>query len=223
MIETLSPSSDAQALRYKMDFKEIIHNLIPEPGHFLVFDPAKETQAPSKQIVKKVLNIIENPELAKKVFRVYARAHNNACSLLEEAELLLENGFYSRAVMLAIMSFEEIGKSQIAADYYSGVLSENEYQRSFKVHKKTSFASRMAVIGGESPNIKNGYWVNDDIAIEFENIRQKSVYVDEENDPLQAFSKSDAELIIRKVRAHIEYIIYAEEFNNRIGSRALFK
>jgi hypothetical protein len=37
-------------------------------------------------------------------------------------------------------------------------------------HQKNEFASRMAVIGGESPNIKNGYWVNDDIVIEFENI-----------------------------------------------------
>src|SRR5262245_53256353 len=206
-----------------VNFKKIIEELIPPPGHFLVFNPRKQQDAISKSERKRFLNIFKNKQVAERVYRVYATAHNNAQSLLDEAEILLKHGHYARAVLLAIMSFEELGKSQIAADFYTGVLSEDEYRQAFRVHKKTSFASRLAVIGGEGPNVKNGYWIDDRVAKELEGIRQKSIYVDEQNDPLKAFSEDEANLIIQKVKAHIEYITFAEEFNGRIGSKALFK
>ncbi len=67
------------------------------------------------------------------------------------------------------MSFEELGKSQIAADYYSGVLPEEEYNKAFRFHKKTSFASRYATIGGSGPNVKYGFWIDDSVAMKLRN------------------------------------------------------
>lgn len=179
-----------------MDFKQLIDKIIPEPGIFLLLKE-KGTNAPSlKTKDLKFLNIFKEKEKAEKVFEVYAKSHKNSVSLLKEAEVLFKNSYYTRAVALAIISFEELGKSQIAADFYSGVLPEDEYKRAFKRHKKTSFASRRAVIGTHEKNVKYGFWVDDSIATTLERIRQMAIYVDETNDPLDGFTKQDANLII---------------------------
>ncbi len=206
-----------------MNFRQLIDNLISEPGHFLVLESKKGDSSSVQESKQNFLNIFKEKETAKKVFKVYATSHKNSVSLLKEAEVLLENGCYARSVALAIMSFEELGKSQIAADYYSGILPENEYRNAFRSHKKTAFTSRYAVIGPSEPNVKYGFWIDDSVAKKFEEIRQMAIYVDENNDPLENFSREDAEYIINKVRSHIEYIEYAERFNERIGSKALFK
>jgi AbiV family abortive infection protein len=205
-----------------MDFKQFIDEVIPPPGMFLLLKQEGNDAPSSKKKNQKFLDIFKQKEKAEKVLEVYAKSHNNSVSLLKEAEVLLETGYYARAVALAIISFEELGKSQIAADFYSGVLPEEEYARAFKSHKKTSFAGRHAAIGTHK-NVKYGYWVNDSIAATFERIRQMAIYVDEINDPLDGFTKQDANLIIQKVKGHIEYIEFAEAFNGRIGSKALFK
>jgi AbiV family abortive infection protein len=206
-----------------MNFRQLIDKLISEPGHFIVFESNKDSSSSAQKTKQRFLNIFKEQETAKRVFAVYAASHKNADSLLKEAEVLSENGYYARAVALAIMSFEELGKSQIAADYHSGILSEDEYKRAFRSHKKTSFASRYATIGAGEQNVKYGFWIDDSIAKKFEEVRQMAIYVDENNDPIKVFSRQDAEYIITKVRRHIEYINYAEEFNGRIGSKALFK
>ena len=71
---------------------------------------------------------------SKEAYEVFLNSKGNSIDLLREAELLLNNGSYARAVALAIMAYEELGKSQIAADYFTGILPENEYKRAFKTH-----------------------------------------------------------------------------------------
>jgi AbiV family abortive infection protein len=142
--------------------------------------------------------------------------------LLNEAKILLENQSYARAVALAIMSYEELGKSQIAADYYSGVLPESEYKKAFKSHKKTAYASRYAALGSHE-KVKHGYYIDNNVAKTLELIRQSALYVDEDNCPSENFTVNDAAFIIQKVNEHHESIRHAEWLNGRIGSKALFK
>jgi len=206
-----------------MNFKQLVDTLISEPGHFLVFESKKEGSSSIEKTNQKYFNMFKDQETSKKVFAVYVASHNNAESLLKEATVLLDNGYFARAVALAIMSFEELGKSQIAADYYTGLLPEDEYKKAFRSHKKTSFASRYATIGGSGQNVKYGFWIDDSVAKRIEEVRQKAFYADENNNPTDNFSKEDAEYIISKVGRHIEYINYAQAMNERIGSKALFK
>jgi len=207
-----------------MDFKQIINQLIPEPGNFLLLKSKGKGDgaSPVNKVNHKFLNCLKEKETADKVYAVYAKSNNNAVSLLKEAEVLSKNGFYARAIALAIISFEELGKSQIAADFFSGILPEDEYKKAFKSHKKTSYASRHMAIGSHE-KVKHGFWVDDSVAATLESIRQMAIYVDENNDPLDAFTKQDAKLIIQKIRNHIEYIEVAEQMHGRIGSKALFK
>lgn len=142
---------------------------------------------------------------------------------MREAKILSQNGSHARAVALAIMSYEELGKSQIAADCYCGLLPEEEYRNAFRSHKKTSFTSRHRTIGSHEKNVKYGFWIDDSVAKTLELIRQTALYVDEKNDPAESFGAEDAAFIIKKVHRHIEYIECAEALNERIGSKALFK
>ena len=203
-----------------MSFKEEIDRLIPEPGCFMVFEE-QDNQSSTKTKSGKIQAKIEAKKF-KNAYEVFSDSKGNSVDLFREAELLLNNGFYARAVALAIMSYEELGKSQIAADYFSGILPENEYKKAFKTHKKTAFYSRHAAIGSHE-KVKYGLFIDDNVAIELELFRQSAFYVDETNNPSENFCKEDAEFIIRKVKSHIDAIQHAEWLNGRIGSKALFK
>lgn len=203
-----------------MPFKEDIEKLIPEPGCFIVFRGQDDQSSPKKESRK--IEVKKETKRSKNAYEVFYNSKENSIDLLREAQLLLDNGCYARAVALAIMSYEELGKSQIAADYYSGILPEDEYKKAFKTHKKTSFAGRHAAIGSHE-KVKYGLFIDDNIARELELLRQSAFYVDETNNPSNNFSKEDAEFIIQKVKSHIEAIQHAEWLNQRIGSKALFK
>jgi len=167
------------------------------------------------------MNTIKERKKAEIVFSVFNKSKNNSMDLLNEAKILLEKQSYARAVALAIMSYEELGKSQIAADYYS-VLPEAEYKKAFKRHEKTSYVSRYAAIGSHE-KVKHGYYIDKNVAKTLEQIRQSALYVDENNDPSENFTEEDATFIIQKVNEHHESIMHAEWLNGRIGSKALFK
>ena len=206
-----------------MEFKEIIEKIISLPGCFVVFEETCNTNKNKTNSSNYVyLDIFKESERAEIVLSVFNKSKKNSMDLLNEARLLLENKSYARAVALAIMSYEELGKSQIAADYYSGILPESEYKKAFKNHEKTSYANRYAAIGTHE-KVKHGYFVDKDVAKTLEQIRQSALYVDENNDPSVNFTEEDADLIIRKVSEHHESIQHAEWSNERIGSKALFK
>lgn len=199
-----------------------LRELIPPPGHFAIVEQGTpDTNADSEVVLLGVWQVTAalNQERSKQAFDVYCSAHSNAVGLLEEAELLAQRTRYPRAVALGITAWEELGKSQIAADFYSGVLSEEEYIRAFKRHDfKTSYLARMAVVGA-----KAAVAIHPEIGRGLEEIRQAALYVSETQSPNGAFSADDADFVIARVREHLEYIDYAQDLNERIGSKALFK
>jgi AbiV family abortive infection protein len=73
--------------------------------------------------------------LANEFFELYRSAHKNAVNLLKEAEILFEAGKYPRAYALAFTALEEISKSQLAADVYTGLITHEEFQEHYRDHK----------------------------------------------------------------------------------------
>jgi AbiV family abortive infection protein len=119
------------------------------------------------------------------------------------------------------MAWEELGKSQIAADYYSGVLTDREYKAAFKEHRtKTSYLNRSGAIDGKS-FLTVAY--NSTLGHRLEEARQKALYASTDNVPRDAVTAENAREVIERVNEHIRYIRFAEELNGRIGSKALFK
>ncbi|PXA02858.1 hypothetical protein DDZ13_14990 [Coraliomargarita sinensis] len=204
-----------------MKLPDFIDELIPLPGCFLVFDDDDKSEAEDEE-EKVFLDSSKDPEKAEAVLGVFRMSKSNSISLLQEATVLNENGFYPRAAALAIMSYEELGKSQIAADYYTKLIPESIYKAAFRKHEKTAYTSRHRAIGNHE-KVKHGFYINKSIARELETMRQRALYVDENNNPSESFSKDDAELIISKVAEHQRAIEHAEQLNCRIGSKALFK
>src|ERR1700689_2714723 len=125
-----------------------IDDLIISPGHFVI-EPGKEFKVAGAIDGKKLKS--KDSETAKRVYKAYARCHNNAVALIADAELLFEAGRFARGCALGIIAWEELGKSQIAADCYSGVLTEIEYNAAFKEHRlKTSYLNRAGAIDGNT-------------------------------------------------------------------------
>lgn len=196
-----------------------IDDLIMPPGHFVV-EPGKRFKVAGAAEGTK-LNIFKDPDTAEEVYKAYARCHNNAAALIADAELLFEAGRFARASALAIMAWEELGKSQIAADYYSGGLTETEYKAAFKEHRlKTSYLNRAGAIDGKE-FLTVAY--NTTIGHRLEEVRQDALYASASNNPSESITNENARDLIDRVNEHLTYIRFAEEFNGRIGSKALFK
>ncbi|MCJ7507797.1 MAG: AbiV family abortive infection protein, partial [candidate division Zixibacteria bacterium] len=86
----------------------------------------------------------------KKIYYdLYNKAHNNAVELLKEAELLYDNKRYSRSYFLAFTGLEEISKSQLAADVYTGLITENKFNKRYLNHKKKIESVRWASLDAE--------------------------------------------------------------------------
>ena len=68
------------------------------------------------------------------LLKLYEACIANAEMLLEDARLLLENRRVARAFALAFTAYEEVGKSQVVADAYSGLVAASELSEAFRRH-----------------------------------------------------------------------------------------
>lgn len=175
--------------------------------------------APKPDENGKFLDIFKDKE-SKAVLEKYAHSHSNAVDLLFEARLLYQNERYARAVALGISAWEELGKSQMAADYYTAVIPEPVYKKAFSDHRaKTSYLHRTAVA---KSNGKMGVVYDKQSGEVLERIRQDALYVSNSSTP-DKYTKEDAEFIMQRVYEHLHLIHHAEELNDRIGSKGIFK
>ena len=99
-----------------------IDSLIVRPGMFVVSPDKHYRVTGEEESEGKKLDIFKDQEFAHSVYQAYAMCHNNAVDLISDAEILLAAGKYARSCALAIMAWEELGKSQIAADYFLAYL-----------------------------------------------------------------------------------------------------
>jgi hypothetical protein len=101
------------------------------------------------------------------------------------------------------------------------VLTDVEYKAAFKEHRlKTSYLNRAGAIDG-ADFLTVAY--NTTIGHRLEEARQTALYASADSTPSNEITEENARDAIERVKAHIEYIRFAENFNGRIGSKALFK
>lgn len=79
--------------------------------------------------------MINNWPTKNDYLEIYRIAHNNAANLLGEAELLFNHKYFARAYALAFTAIEEISKSQFAADVFTGLTKEDEFNKFYKDHR----------------------------------------------------------------------------------------
>lgn len=108
-------------------------------------------------------------------------ALNNANDLIEESQLLLNNGRLARAYFLAVAAIEEIGKSFIAFDSLGRNLSDSavtaKIRNSFESHStKINSAFHASILS--HGNIRNEFQGIIDLMIALKYGREPSMYTD---------------------------------------------
>jgi AbiV family abortive infection protein len=161
------------------------------------------------------------------LLNLYHACMENAYSLAHEAKLLLEHSYYARAFFLALTAYEEIGKAQLTADYITGCVSEEEFERAFKDHDiKIAYNQRyISLSQGTKGDASLEYDLRE--AKDFVKARMQSLYVSKEASspqlPSDMITKEVATEMIDGVIEVLGSIEHAEWLNQRIGSKGLFK
>lgn len=157
------------------------------------------------------------------LLKLYRACLRNAEELLKEAELLLENGHFARAFALGFTAYEEVGKSQIVADRFNNIVSQDEFDKAFQSH------TLKAAYVGRHIQLPDGAVVYDREALKANwRLRLAALYVERGADnkpqiPSEAVSRESATDVIERVREELEAIRHAEWLNQRIGTKGLFK
>lgn len=159
---------------------------------------------------------------------MYLHSLNEAKKLLKEATLLFKNNSCERAYFLGFSALEEISKSQLSADVYTGFITEDEFKKVYRDHKeKISRVKWIQIDGNLFP-----FFSGDGIKINNFDFRKKlrSMYVDIDSkseiisSPGEVITKADAESIIKAVNVGL-YRIYqvTEENGEQIGTKGFMK
>lgn len=159
-------------------------------------------------------------DVAQKALDTYRWADDNAIALIQEAWILSSRGRHARALALACTALEEIGKSQYAADVYTGFVSPDGFDRMIRNHEfKSAYASRFVEFGPlVLPFVKDEH-----IAEELFKRRNDGMYASPTNKVDDAVFKRDATTLIAYCDAWIRCIRGQEEISERIGTKAFLK
>ena len=169
---------------------------------------------------------------------IYRAAHNNAADLLREAELLFDHKRFARAYSLSFTALEEISKSQFAADVFTGLCKEDDFNEFYRNHRSKIERVAWAHLDANSypHNLK---WVGPDID-DLERInpqepnfgkRLNALYigVDFKNriiiKPEEQITEKDAKEMIRIVEVALERVweVSGEFGGNQIGTKGFMK
>ena len=169
---------------------------------------------------------MNSPNKAK-LLELHRTAHNNAVELLSEAEILFEKKKYPRAYFLAFTGLEEIAKSQLAADVYTGFRDEEEFWKYFKDHKGK--IKRMAWASTDAEHYLD-LDLETYLEIERPTItgRMNALYVHFEGEKVKGpddhITQDDARAIIHTLRVAIDRIIEMTDYwGHQIGTKGFMK
>lgn len=166
---------------------------------------------------------------SKKYYDLIEECENNINSVVEEANLLFNNGFYARCFVLAYSALEELGKRLIIADYMTGIVSKEELDKAFNDHKiKIAYLNnnaKMTLTEDGKNKVEIVYDINKYKSWISE--RHTALYVDINNDtivsPTKKITKEYAENIMKYLKNKIQSTNYYESVNGKIGSKAFYK
>ena len=163
-----------------------------------------------------------------RLVKLYRACLDNAENLLSEACLLFEHAHYARAYVLAHTAWEEIGKSQIVADYAHDMVSKQEFEAAFKDHKlKSAYNWRQFELNPDDlPNSTITY--DRSRAEATYGKRQQALYVEKASDyepiePKNEVPAQNAEVAIKAVKGKLSEIRKAGYLSERIGSKSFLK
>jgi AbiV family abortive infection protein len=160
-------------------------------------------------------------EIQSAALETYTRAHNNAVDLVGEANILLRSGRHARAFALACTALEEIGKSQFAADVYTGFSPPDEFVKMIRDHRfKSAYATRAVVFSSlPSPNLH----LDAATAMQLFELRNDALYAAPDNDVENADFESDAAMMIEYCETWLETIVSIERVSEMIGTKGFLK
>jgi AbiV family abortive infection protein len=170
-------------------------------------------------------SLLEKDWLA--VFDLYEACLKNADQLLDEADLLLSHAYHARALALALVAYEEVGKSQIVADYFNEMVSEKEFREAFVRHEiKSAYNAREFHITRKPFEARIVY--DRGKAKRYSQYRMASLYVGCTNDyasliPSEMVTPEDATAAIKACRNKIKHIRVMSSATERIGSKSFAK
>jgi AbiV family abortive infection protein len=178
------------------------------------------------------LKAAEPPKTGKRIntaiLDLYDACLENAKSLIVEAELLLSHNYHARAFSLAYTAFEELGKSQLVADYFNQLVAESEFREAFRDHKmKMAYINRYVVI----PSTPNDDWLieydKQSVSTKLE-YRMRSLYVDYGDNfkakiPNEIIPIDLAESTVKGARKFLKEIIMMSYLTERIGTNSFTK
>ena len=153
----------------------------------------------------------------------------NVNSYVKEVECLLKGDFYARAFALAYCALEEMAKRLLCCDYYTNLISEEEFEKAFSDHKL-----KMAYLHNNC-NITKGENGELDFEIVYDKskyevwfeARNKAMYVNKAFEsvinPITEITKEDAENLYLHLYRIIQRTNYYEGVNERMGSKAFYK
>ena len=201
----------------------VIRNKIelPEPGVMIcVSEDFYKNKQKLKQTVAVKAHDFNDP-LIKQAYGVYAKAHNNAVNLIQDAKLLLQNSRYARAFAVAYAAFEEIGKSQFAADVYSGFIPKEQFEKMLKNHHFKGAYTKRTVLLHSSHDLSLN--LDDQAAAFMFELRNDALYASATHEVKNEDFKQDAKTLTTYCEQWIELIVVSEQLSERIGTKALLK
>lgn len=177
--------------------------------------------------------------ITKNIFlEIYNQGNKNAYDLRDAANVLCEKGHYAQAYVLAYTALEEISKSQFAADVFTGLRTEKEFQDFYRKHN-----AKIANVGWahyDASSFPHKYkWVGPDMDdVEVMNPdepifskRQAALYVDVDfahqktSKPSDVIHEKDSRDIIHivEVALHRIWEVTGEFGGNQIGTKGFMK
>ena len=160
-------------------------------------------------------------------YQMYAAAHDNAVRLLKEAEILFKQGDYARAYFLAFTGLEEIAKSQLAADVFTGFIEERAFWAYFKSHDKKIGRMQWASLDAEEYlDVEQETYLDIEHPTTAERMDALYVHFDQGRVvfPMDQFKEDKARAIIHTLRVAIDRIIETtEHWGHQIGTKGFMK
>lgn len=162
--------------------------------------------------------------LQAELLETYNACLANAGDLIGEAEELVQRGSFPRSYVLAFTAIEEISKSQLVADLFTGYITRKEFDAAFRDHRSKIARAEWIVLWAHG--------VFDEIPKEAirpaASKRMAALYVDVDDKllpitPKQSISEQDAREMIRIAEAGLDKIRRWEAMGVQIGTKGFMK
>ena len=154
---------------------------------------------------------------------------DNANNLLKDAEILLKRKRYSSSFFLSYTALEEFGKYLFVCDYINGIVSDDEFKKSFSDHKiKIAYAHSNAELKKENGKMTATIVYDEKKWGEWIKYRNNSLYIGLENDksikiPKTEITEDLALKMYDRSYREMRKILECEYITERIGSEAFYK